>query len=87
MHKWKTFKTVDNVRRSGRLSKFIPRADYTLLREKATSQSLQASISMLNLKIHESTVRKSLTKYDLLKRDSRRKFLLSKKTWQHSLDL
>ncbi|XP_053577468.1 uncharacterized protein LOC128666737 isoform X3 [Bombina bombina] len=70
IYKWKTFKTVANLPRSGRPSKFTPRSDRAMLREiakkpRVTSQTLQASVSMLNVKVHNSTIRKRLNKYDL----------------------
>jgi len=35
---------------------------------RATSQTLQASVSMLNVKVHNSTIRKRLNKYGLFGR-------------------
>lgn len=41
-------------------------------------RTLQGSVSMLNIKIHDSTVRKRLNKYELFGRVARRKPLLGK---------
>ena len=48
IHKWKTFKTVASLPRSGGPSKFNPKSDHVMLRESAnnprlTSQTPQAS--------------------------------------------
>ncbi|KAM3912509.1 uncharacterized protein RB166_019314 isoform 2-T2 [Leptodactylus fuscus] len=71
IHKWKTFKTVGNLPRSGRPSKFTPSLDRAMFREivknpRATYKTLQASVSMLNIQVHHSTIRKRLNKYSLL---------------------
>ena len=39
IHKWKTFKTVANLPRSGYPSKFIPRSDHAIVREIAKKQT------------------------------------------------
>ena len=64
----KTFETDANLSRSEHVSMFTSKSDCTMLREtiknpEATSQTLQASVSMLN--VHDSTVRKRLNKYGL----------------------
>ena len=92
IHKWETFKTVANLPRSGRPSNFTPRSDHAMLREIAknpgvTSQTLQASVSMLNVKVHDSIIRKRLNKYGLFGRVARRKPLLSKKNMAEGLGL
>jgi len=92
IHKWKTFKTDTSLLMSGRPSKFTPRSDRVMLREiadspRTTPQTLQASINMLNVKVHDSTIRKRWDKYGMFERVSRRKPILSKKTWQHGLGL
>lgn len=56
IHKWKTFRTAANLLRSGRPSKFTPRSDRAVLTEtaknpKATPQTIQASVSMLNVTV------------------------------------
>ena len=82
-HKWKTFRTAGNIPRNGCPNKFTSRSDCVMLYEiakntTATFQTLQASVSILNVKVYESTIRKRLNKYSFLKG-------LSKK--QHSLGL
>jgi len=89
IHKWKTFKAVANL---GRPSKFNPRSDCAMLREtvenpRATSQTLQASVSMLNVKVHDSKVRKRLNKYGLSGRDAGESLFSLKKTLQPNLGL
>jgi len=66
IHKWKTFKTVANLPRRGHPSKFTPRSDRVMVREiadspRTTPQTLQASVNMLNHKVHGSTIRKNGT--------------------------
>ena len=46
---------------------------------RVTSQTLQASVSMLNVEIHDSTIGKRLNKYGLFGRVARGMCLLSKK--------
>ncbi|CAI5768315.1 TCB1 transposase [Podarcis lilfordi] len=80
IQKWKTFQTVVNLPRSGRPCKFTPRSDRAMLREiaknpRVTSRALQASVSTLNVKVHDSTIRKRL---NMLGRVVRRKPLPSK---------
>ena len=84
IHKWKTFKIFASLPRSGRPSKFTPRSDHAMIREitktlRVASQTLQASVSMINVKIHTRTIRRRLKKYGLFGRVARRKRLLSKK--------
>lgn len=65
IHEWRTFKTVDNLPRSECPSKLTPRSDSIMLRGIATNprtQNLHASVSMLNSKVHDSTIRKRLNK-------------------------
>lgn len=50
---------------------------------RVTSQALWASVTILNVKVHENTIR--LNKYDLFGRDSRKS--LFKKYWHHGLGL
>jgi len=73
-HKWKSFKTAVNLLRSGHHNRFTPRSDHAILRETAKNaqapfQTLQASLSMLNVKVHDSTIRKKLNKYGLFGKD------------------
>ena len=42
--------------------KFTPRSEKLLKKTRATSQTLQASVSMLNVIVHDSTMRKRLNK-------------------------
>ena len=56
------------------------------IQRRATSQTLQVSLSMLNINVHDSTIRSRLSKYDLFifylfERVTRRKPLLSMKNW------
>ena len=46
---------------------------------RVTSQTLQASVSISNVRVHDSGIRKRLNKCDLLERAAKRKPLLSKK--------
>lgn len=55
-NKWKTFKTVTNLPRSASHRKFTSKSNSTMLREtaknpSATSQTVQASISVLHRKV------------------------------------
>jgi len=52
-----------------------------------TSQTLQASVSMLNIKVHDSTIRNRLNKYGLFGRVAGESLFSLKRTWQHSLGL
>ena len=83
IHKWKTFRTAVNLNRSGRPSKFTPRSKT----QRATSQTLQASVSMLKVKVHDSTIRKRLNTYGLFGRVAGDSIFSLKRTWQHSLGL
>ena len=53
----------------------------------ATSQTLQALISMLNVKVHERTIGNRLKKYALLWRVAGESLLFLIRMWQHSLGL
>ena len=54
---------------------------------RATSQTLQASVSVLKVKGHDSTVRKRLNKDGLFGRAAGESLFSLKRTWQHSLGL
>ena len=54
---------------------------------RATSQTLRASVSMLNVKVHDSTIRKRLNKYGLFGRAGWESLFSLKRTWQHRLGL
>jgi len=63
IHKWKSYRTVVNLPRSGPTIKLTTRSDCAMLRETAknprtTFQTLQASVSMLNVNVLDSTIRK-----------------------------
>lgn len=82
----KSFRSITILPESGHARKFIPRSDCAILRQtwkkrkpRATSQTLQASVSMLNVKVYDSSVRKRLNKYGLFRRVTRSKPQLSKK--------
>ena len=69
---WKAFELVDYLHRNGRCRKFTQRSDCAILREirkspKATSQTPQASVSMLNVKVHNSKIEKDRTSMACLK--------------------
>ena len=51
---------------------------------RATYQTLQASVSMLNVRVHDSTIRKRLNKYGLFGRAAGESLFSLKRTWQHS---
>lgn len=61
IHKCKTFRTVSSLLRTGCPSTFTPRSDHAMLLKiakypRVTSQILQALVSMLNIKVHDSTI-------------------------------
>jgi len=68
---------LENLPRSGLSCKFTSRSARAMFREiakhpRATSQTLQASINMLNVKVHDSTVRNRLDKFSMFERVARR---------------
>ena len=78
--------------RSGFLSKLTPSSGHLMIRDTAknpvaTSQTLQASVSMLNVKVHEIRSKKKLYKYGLFGRVAGESLFFLKRTWQHSLGL
>lgn len=84
MENWRTFKTVSNHPRSGCPCKFSPRSDCFMLRvikktPRATSCHLLASISTLNVYVHDNKIRKRLKTYGFYGRVARKKTLFSKK--------
>lgn len=90
VYKWRTFKTTANMPRSGRPSKFTPRADRKMLKEvsknpKMSSRDLQQALATVDVKVHASTIRKRLHKFNLHGRCARRKPLLSKKNMKARL--
>lgn len=59
----KTFRTGANLPRNGLPSKFTARSDHPVLRVpakslKATARTLQALVSMFNVKLHDTTIGK-----------------------------
>lgn len=55
----KTFTIIASLPGSRCPTKFTPRSDYSMLREPAKQpQTLQASVSVLNMKLHDRTIRK-----------------------------
>ena len=90
VYKWRTFKTTANMPRSGRPSKFTPRADRKMLKEvsknpKMSSRDLQQALATVDVKVHASTIRKRLHKFNLHGRCARRKPLLSKRNMKARL--
>ncbi|KAI3367038.1 hypothetical protein L3Q82_009675 [Scortum barcoo] len=71
VYKWRTFKTTANVPRSGRPSKFTQRADRKMLKEvikspKISSWDLQLALATVDVKVHDSTIRKRLHSLTLM---------------------
>lgn len=92
IRKRETFKTAANLPRSGSRSKLNPRSDYPMLRETGKKlnsyiSTLQASVGVLNVKVHHGSIRRRLNKYGLFWRVSRRKAVLSKKNMAAQLRL
>ncbi|KAK3515289.1 hypothetical protein QTP70_013482 [Hemibagrus guttatus] len=84
IYKWRKHGTVENLPRSGRLTKITPRAQRQLIQEvtkdpTTTSKELQASLASVKVSVHDSTIRKRLGKNGLRGRVPRPKPLLSKK--------
>ncbi|KAI3354672.1 hypothetical protein L3Q82_019161 [Scortum barcoo] len=69
VYKWRTFNTTATMPRSARPSKFIPRADRKMLKEvikspKISSRDLQQALATVDVKVHDSTIRQRLHKFD-----------------------
>ena len=67
-YKWKTFKTGASLSGSGSSDKFTSRSDCAMLRKtfkksRAKAQTLQVSVSLLNVKFHDSTFKKRLNRF------------------------
>ncbi len=67
IHKWRKLGTVVNLPRSGRPTKITPRAQRRLIQEvikepRTTSKELQALLALINVSVHDSTIRKRLDK-------------------------
>ena len=84
IHKWRKHGTVVNLPRSGRPAKITPRAQRRLIQQvtkdpTTTSKELQASLALVKVSVHDSTIRKRLVKNGVHSRVPRWKPLLSKK--------
>ncbi len=82
---WKSAITVVNLPKSGRPTKFTPRAQGRLIQEvikepRTASKELQASLASIKLSVHDSTIRKRLGKNSIHGRVPRKKPLLTKNT-------
>lgn len=66
IYKWRTLKTTANMSKSGCPSKFSPRAD-----RKMSSQDLQVTLAIVDVKVNASTIRTRLRKFDLHARCAR----------------
>ncbi len=84
IHKWRKLGTVVNLPRCGRPTKITPRAQQRLIQEviqepRTTSKELQASLALIKVSVHDSTIRKRLGKNGIHERAPRQKPLLTKK--------
>uniref|UniRef100_A0AAR2LFJ0 Transposase Tc1-like domain-containing protein n=1 Tax=Pygocentrus nattereri TaxID=42514 RepID=A0AAR2LFJ0_PYGNA len=84
VYKWRKFKTIVSLPRSGRPTKNTPRARRVIVGEvtkdpRVTSKQLKASLTLANVNVHESTIRRTLNNNGVHGRVARRKPLLSKK--------
>uniref|UniRef100_A0A9J7ZRY6 Transposase n=1 Tax=Cyprinus carpio carpio TaxID=630221 RepID=A0A9J7ZRY6_CYPCA len=84
IQKWQKHGTVENLPRSGQMTKITPRAQRRLIQEvtkdpTTTSKELQASLVSVKVSVNDSSIRKRLGKNGLHGRVPRRKPLLSKK--------
>uniref|UniRef100_A0A8C4TBF5 Transposase n=1 Tax=Erpetoichthys calabaricus TaxID=27687 RepID=A0A8C4TBF5_ERPCA len=85
VYKWRKFKTIVTLPRRGRPTKITPRARCVIVGEvtkdpRVTSKQLKASLTLANVHVHESTIRRTLNNNGVHGRVARRKPLLSKKT-------
>ncbi|KAK3543984.1 hypothetical protein QTP70_032747 [Hemibagrus guttatus] len=67
IYKWQKHGTVENLPRSGRLTKITPRAQRQLIQKvtkdpTTTSKELQASLASVKVSVYDSTIRKRLGK-------------------------
>ncbi len=65
IHKWRKLGSVVNLPRSGRPTKITPRAQWRLIQEaieepRTTSKELEPSLASIQVRIHDSTIRKRL---------------------------
>ncbi|XP_073453491.1 uncharacterized protein [Aquarana catesbeiana] len=68
IYKWKKFSTVATLPRSGRPTKIGAKARNTILKHirdntTVTAKDLKASLALDNINVHESTIRKTLSKW------------------------
>ncbi|XP_068111821.1 uncharacterized protein [Hyperolius riggenbachi] len=68
IYKWKKFSTVLTLPRSGRPTKISAKARRTIVKQmttnpRVTSKDLQASLALDNICVHQSTIRKTLSKW------------------------
>ncbi|CAI9576007.1 unnamed protein product, partial [Staurois parvus] len=68
IYKWKKFSTVATLPRSGRPTKISAKARHTILKHmrdntRVTAKDLKASLALDNINVHESTIRKTLSKW------------------------
>ncbi|XP_040177692.1 uncharacterized protein LOC120909937 isoform X2 [Rana temporaria] len=68
VYKWKKFSTVATLPRSGRPTKISAKARNTILKHirdntMVTAKDLKASLALDNINVHESTIRKTLSKW------------------------
>ncbi|MBN3293577.1 TCB1 transposase, partial [Polypterus senegalus] len=78
------FKTIVTLPRNGRPTKITPRARHVIVGEvtkdpRVTSKQLKASLTLANVHVHESTIRRTMNNNGVHGRVARRKPLLSKK--------
>ncbi len=81
MYKWKKFKTTVTLSKSGPPTKITPKARCVIVCKvaKVTSKQLKAFLTVADVNVHESTMRRTLDSHGVHGRVARRKPLLSKK--------
>ncbi len=84
IHKWRKLVTVVNLPRSDQPTIITPRAQWRLIKEvikepRITSKELQASLALIKVSVHDSTIRKRLGKNSIHGRVPGEKPLLTKK--------
>lgn len=83
-HKWKAFKAAAIFPRSGRPKRFTSRSDHLMLKWSEliwmwSELSLQASVSTLNVKVHNSSARKQTEQVQRVWKGSQEKNRFSEK--------
>lgn len=68
VYKWRKFSTVATLPRSGRPTKISAKARHTILKHmrentRVTVKDLKASLALDNINVHESTIRKTMSKW------------------------